>query len=195
MIYWVVLAIAVLVILISTIMSIRAIITERAENKRNAHKKERNIERHEDRTKDKPKKKKPQREMADFDMKASEPVKQKKSVKDAPRRWKIVLEDMNSGDVFNYIFYNSVGIGRTTQEVSFEKFMSIPDDKRISKVHCSITMIDGGLYIKDEGSKNHTYLNGKKIQKPVLLQKEDVISIGETDLEVVKIFRESEQKK
>ena len=194
MIYWVVLAIAIIVIFVSTIMSIRAIITERAENKRNAHKKERNVERHEDRVKDNPKKKKPQREMADFDMKSAETVKQKKHVEETPRRWKIVLEDMGSGDVYNYIFYNAVGIGRTTQEVSFEKFMSIPDDKRISKVHCSITMIDDGLYIKDEGSKNHTYLNGKKIQKPVLLQKEDVISIGETDLEVVKIFREAGKK-
>ena len=40
--------------------------------------------------------------------------------------------------------------------------------------------------MRDEGSKNHTYLNGKQIHKPIVIQKEDVITVGETRLEVVK---------
>ena len=48
------------------------------------------------------------------------------------------------------------------------------------------------LFLRDEGSKNHTFLNGKKVQKPIVIQKEDIISMGETDLEVVKILRERE---
>ena len=186
MIYWVVLAIAVLIILITTIMSIRAIFVERTENKKHTHKKEKTAAR--------PKQKKVSQEISEDEDVQKAVTKKRKRNEQQPRRWKIVLEDMATEEIESFIFYNSVGIGRTTQDVSFEKFMSIPDDKRISKVHCSITMIDDGLYIKDEGSKNHTYLNGKKIQKPVLLQKEDVISVGETDIEVVKIFREAERK-
>ena len=193
MIIWIVLALAIIIILTTTIMSIRAIFVEKAEMKKHAHKKNRPAE--------KPARKKRKLDIIENDededdeddVKVEEP-RQRKRREISPRRWKIVLEDMSTDETQSFIFYNSVGIGRTTQEVSFEKFMSIPDDKRISKVHCSITMIDDGLYIKDEGSKNHTYLNGKKIQKPVLLQKEDVISIGETDIEVVKIFREAEKK-
>lgn len=190
MIYWIVLIVSIIIIIVSTVMSIRAIITESAENKKKARKKDRAEER--PRQKKQEKRKREPVEDEDDDVKVAEPVRKKRR-EPAPRRWKIVLEDMSTGEAKSYIFYNSVGIGRTTQEVSYEKFMSIPTDKRISKVHCSITMIDDGLYIKDEGSKNHTYLNGKKIQQPVLLQKEDVISIGETDIEVVKIFREAEK--
>ena len=194
MIIWIVLALAVIIILVTTIMSIRSIFVERAENKKHAHRNEKSEKKRSS--------KKASYNVNDYDdddddddddyyyTKKVETEHKKKM----PRRWKIELEDMSKDEVESFIFYNSVGIGRTNQDVSFEKFMSIPDDKRISKVHCSIIMIDDGLYIKDEGSKNHTYLNGKKIQKPVLLQKEDVITIGETNIEVVKIYREAEKK-
>lgn len=107
------------------------------------------------------------------------------------RRWKIILENQDTEEGYDFIFYDSIGIGRTTKDVAFEKFLSLPYDKKISKVHCSIVRSQDKLYLKDEGSKNHTYLNGKKIQKPVMIQKEDIISIGETDLEVIKILRET----
>lgn len=107
------------------------------------------------------------------------------------RRWKIILENPDTGERFDYIFYDSLGIGRTTKAVAFEQFLSVPYDKKVSKVHCAIVRNKASLYLKDEGSRNHTYLNGKKVQKPILIQKEDVISIGETDFEVIKILRET----
>ena len=187
MFLWILIIAVALLILSTAYMSIYSIFKESSERKHHAKKKEA------EKAKKKSKKKAPSREDKEIiDIKKSE-VKVRKPKVTQPRRWKIILEDMSSGDINDFIFVQSVGIGRTTQDVAFEKFLSIPEDKRISKVHCSITMIDDGLYIKDEGSRNHTYLNGKKVQKPVLLQKEDVISIGETDLEVVKIFRESER--
>jgi hypothetical protein len=110
---------------------------------------------------------------------------------EARRRWKVILENRNTSECYDYIFYDAVGIGRTVQEVAFEQFMSIPKDQKISKVHCSIIRSGDRLYLRDEGSKNHTYLNGKRVQKPIMIEKEDVISIGETDIEIVKILRET----
>lgn len=107
------------------------------------------------------------------------------------RRWKIILENTDSGERHTYIFFDGLGIGRTTKEAAFEEFFPIPYDKKISKVHCAIVRNRDKLYLRDEGSKNHTYLNGKKVQKPVFIQKEDIISIGQTDLEVIKILRET----
>ena len=188
MFLWILIIAVALLILITAYMSIYSIFKEKSERKHHAKKKESAQNK-----KKKTKKKSPNQEDKEIiDIKKSEARERKPKVKQ-PRRWKIILEDMSSGEINDFIFVQSVGIGRTTQDVAFEKFFSIPEDKRISKVHCSITMIDDGLYIKDEGSRNHTYLNGKKVQKPVLLQKEDVISIGETDLELVKIFREAER--
>ena len=40
------------------------------------------------------------------------------------------------------------------------------------------------------GSRNGTYLNGKKIERPIILQKEDVIGVGETQIEIKKVMRE-----
>ena len=62
----------------------------------------------------------------------------------------------------------------------------------MSKVHCAIVHRGDKLYLKDEGSRNGTYLNGTRIERPVVIQKEDVIGAGETKLEVLKILRESE---
>lgn len=122
--------------------------------------------------------------------------KQSSAVKEEPasaknKRFKIILENTDTQERYDFIFYDIVGIGRTTKEVAFEKFLSLPGDRKISKVHCAIMKNKDKLYLRDEGSKNHTYLNGKRVQKPILLQKEDIISIGETDLEVIKVMRET----
>lgn len=109
------------------------------------------------------------------------------------RRWKVILQDMDTEERYDFIFFDSIGMGRTTQEAAYEEFLSLPDDRKVSKVHCAIVRSNDKLFLRDEGSRNHTYLNGKKITNPIVLQKEDVISLGETDLEILKILRESSQ--
>lgn len=109
----------------------------------------------------------------------------------AKRRWKIVLEDVDQQDQYSFIFYDSLGIGRVSASSDYDKFLSLPEDLRVSKVHCAIIRSGDKLYLRDEGSKNHTYLNGKPVNKPIVIQKEDVITVGETRLEVVKILRET----
>ena len=113
------------------------------------------------------------------------------SVSSAKRRWKIVLEDVDQQDQYSFIFYGSLGIGRISASSDYDKFLSLPEDLRVSKVHCAIIRSGDKLYLRDEGSKNHTYLNGKPVSKPIVIQKEDVITVGETRLEVVRILRET----
>ena len=48
------------------------------------------------------------------------------------------------------------------------------------------------LYLKDEESRNGTFLNGRRVDRPIVIQKDDVIGVGETKLEVQRILRESE---
>ena len=50
-----------------------------------------------------------------------------------------------------------------------------------------------GYYLRVGSSQQEfrVYLNGKQIHKPIVIQKEDVITVGETRLEVVKILRET----
>ncbi len=55
------------------------------------------------------------------------------------------------------------------------------DDPRISKRHCEIIFDkDDKFYIEDIGSKNFTFLNGKKIKKKFHLIYGDRIIVGST---------------
>ncbi len=193
MLYWIILVFLLVLIMVTTVLTIVSIVKERKEYKQEKYqidedrgakerpgKKTRPRE-PERREREIPKEqtRRPQREAA--------PVSEERK----PRRWKIIFENVSTGDSYDFIFTKSVGIGRTTQDAAFEKFLSLSDDKKISKIHCSIECEKNSLYLRDEGSKNHTYLNGTRVQRPILIQKEDIISIGETDLEIVKILRES----
>ena len=72
----------------------------------------------------------------------------------------------------------------------FERFLSVQDDPRVSKLHCAVIRKEDKLYLKDMGSRNGTYLNGRRIQQPVVIQRDDVIGVGETKIEVKKVLRE-----
>ena len=108
------------------------------------------------------------------------------------RQWKIILEDIDSWDKYSFTFYDTVGIGRGKDGSLYEKYLPITGDGRVSKIHCAIIHRGDKLYLKDEGSRNGTYLNGERIDRPVMVQRDDIIGVGETRLEIQRILRESE---
>ena len=108
------------------------------------------------------------------------------------RQWKIVLEDIDSWDKYTFTFYDTVGIGRGMDGSMYEKYLPVTGDGRVSKVHCVIIHRGDKLYLKDEGSRNGTYLNGERVDGPMVIQRDDIIGVGETRLEVQRILRESE---
>lgn len=127
------------------------------------------------------------RHTSEGDMEESAPRRQKRR-----RQWKIIMEDIDSWQKYSFIFYETVGIGRGKDGSMFEKYLSLPNDVRVSKVHCVIIHHGDKLYLKDEGSRNGTFLNGKRIDRPIVIQRDDVIGVGETRLEIQRILRESE---
>lgn len=118
---------------------------------------------------------------------ASSGSQRKASVK---KQWKVILENLDTWEKFTFIFYDNIGIGRGRNNQEFEKYLSVPDDPRASKLHCAIIRKDDKLYLKDMGSRNGTYLNGKRVQQPIIIQRDDIISLGETKIEVKKVLRE-----
>ena len=104
--------------------------------------------------------------------------------------WKLSIENLSTWQKSTFVFYENLGIGRGRSFPQFEKFMSIGDDPRVSKLHCAIIQKDDKLYLKDMGSRNGTYLNGKRVTQPVLIQRDDVIGMGETEIEVQSMMRE-----
>ena len=108
---------------------------------------------------------------------------------DEDRRWKLQVEDLETEEIYEFIFYDGIGIGRKEETEEYEGFLEIPDP-RVSKLHCAIVSKGNALFLQDEGSSNHTFLNGKQITRPMEIQAEDVIGIGGSKLEIVKVFRE-----
>ncbi len=115
------------------------------------------------------------------EMKGKGPVK---------KQWKLILENLDTWEKFDFIFYDNIGIGRSRNSSEFERFLSVQDDPRVSKLHCAIIRKEDKLYLKDMGSRNGTYLNGRRIQQPIVIQRDDVIGIGETKIEIRKVLRE-----
>lgn len=106
------------------------------------------------------------------------------------KQWKLILEDLDTWEKRSIIFYDNIGIGRKRESDQFEKYYLIKEDPRASKLHCAIISRDGKLYLKDMGSRNGTYLNGEKLERPTILQKEDIIGVGETQIEIKKVMKE-----
>src|SRR5438105_184539 len=52
------------------------------------------------------------------------------------------------------------------------------DDESVSRRHAQIVIDDSGATLEDLGSKNGTYLRGKKVRTAMELQDKDVIKIG-----------------
>ena len=115
----------------------------------------------------------------------------KRAAKGGPkRRWKVILVDVATHEEYEFIFSDNIGVGRAFARDGFEDYLVINDPK-VSKLHCSIFAEGESLYIQDEGSSNHTFVNNQRVNRPMMVQKEDIIGIGNTDLEIFKVFRES----
>ena len=70
-----------------------------------------------------------------------------------------------------------VTIGRSTQNDV------VINDPYVSKSHLQIIQKDDGcFYVADFGSKNGTYINGRKVQGEVRLSSSDIVRIGNTTL-------------
>ena len=72
-----------------------------------------------------------------------------------------------------------VSIGREE-----ECTVRLPDDGRVSRVHCSLNKQDDGSYaLTDEGSKNGTLVNGEPVVTAAIpLADGDRIKVGDTTL-------------
>lgn len=56
------------------------------------------------------------------------------------------------------------------------------NDQKVSRLHSTVFKVGNDVTIRDEGSTNGTYVNGRKIDGPVLLRKEDMLKVGDTVL-------------
>ena len=75
-----------------------------------------------------------------------------------------------------------LSIGRNREAVDY----AIPDNHFVGHYHCHILLRDGELFIVDDNSKNHTYVNGTEIRSNVetKLSHNTIISVANEEFEV-----------
>lgn len=59
-----------------------------------------------------------------------------------------------------------------------------PDSEFVSRHHCVLLLDEYAFRIRDLGSKNGTYVNGRRIAGEVVLGHDDMISLGELTMQV-----------
>lgn len=60
-----------------------------------------------------------------------------------------------------------------------------PKSETVSRRHCSITLTDSGVVVRDLKSRNGIYVNGSKIEDEVLLKPGDQLRVGKLEFEVL----------
>ena len=98
--------------------------------------------------------------------------------------WNISFRDRKSGNLFRCSFCGQMRIGRNLPAQTGEVCLVLAGDARVSQNHCLIYEAGGKLFLKDQYSKNHTYVNGRQIGSPVCIKCGDRIRIGDTILEI-----------
>jgi len=89
-----------------------------------------------------------------------------------------VIAGPHTGRVFSFSEHETFLIGR-----SEAAHFCLPDDRFFSRHHCLLEIAPPQIFIRDLGSTNGTYVNGKRIEA-VHLKSGDRIQGGETILEV-----------
>jgi DNA-binding winged helix-turn-helix (wHTH) protein len=64
------------------------------------------------------------------------------------------------------------------------------DDAQVSRRHARIVIDESGAILEDLGSKNGTYLRGRRIESPTKLADEDPVTIGPASL-IFRVFRQT----
>lgn len=100
-----------------------------------------------------------------------------------------VLQQMSYNNITPYLVRSRTNALIPIEKTEFlvgkssECDYQIPDNRKVSRKHCSFRISNGECYIRDENSTNHTYVNGKMIQPgfDVMLKNDDYIRMGDEE--------------
>ena len=86
----------------------------------------------------------------------------------------VVLRATNTNQRFD-VRSQTVKLGRSP-----DCNIQIPPEQgaSVSRVHCEILIKDGGVSVRDAGSRNGTFVNGKRLDAPHPAMKNDLIMLG-----------------
>ena len=91
-------------------------------------------------------------------------------VNGSARIWRIVFDNLKTGERMYREFSGQMRIGRGDSDQSSRGYLILAGDNKISRNHCIIYEGRNMLCIQDLNSSNHTYLNGKQLSQAAYLR-------------------------
>jgi VWFA-related protein len=76
----------------------------------------------------------------------------------------------------------TVSVGHKGRTLGREGADIVLNDDEVSKIHCSVSWINNRFMLKDEGSKNGTFLNGIPLKTRSIIEDGDIIETGQIRL-------------
>lgn len=98
--------------------------------------------------------------------------------------WQICFRNIDSGECVQTHFRGRIWCGRYPAANAGEAQIVFQGDSQMSKTQFVIYEEKNRLCLADTNSRNHTYVNGQRVDVPVFLNDGDVIRAGNTRLQV-----------
>lgn len=92
----------------------------------------------------------------------------------------VEINNLSVSEVKSVTITDYLVIGRADTPKNY----CIAHDRAVSKNHCKLYVENNMLYLCDLGSSNHTYINKKIVEQPVLCNNGDLIKVGNTLLKI-----------
>src|SRR5437764_6909970 len=81
-------------------------------------------------------------------------------------------------------FSSRIVVGRADADVEII-------DPEVSRLHLSLTPLESGVEVADLGSSNGTWIDGRRLTEPTLLERATTLRLGKTAVEVAPASREA----
>lgn len=100
--------------------------------------------------------------------------------------WILCLTEIKSQTVYKGRFSGPrILVGRRDRGTTHQETgVLYLDDPKVSRVHCRIYEENGGWMVEDCQSVNHTWVNGRKIMEPGVLQDGDMLKLASRSYQV-----------
>lgn len=89
----------------------------------------------------------------------------------------IYLTNRNTGAKFVGVLRNRLIVGRE-KNMTVSDYLSVSDEKSISKKHIELVNQSGIIYVRDLNSTNHTWVNGVFLENERYINNGDIIKMG-----------------
>lgn len=103
--------------------------------------------------------------------------------------WKIDLQNLADGRIFEKFFRRSLILGRQVSDLEYTGTLAIGTESYISREQCQFIVTNEGIVVSNLSRANATLCNGHAINRPVFVRVGDEIGVGNSHFRILSLAR------